>query len=379
MVESLDKIRPMVETLRGEGLKTAAELTLSTLSRFSMGERFLEHYAFGAEGRIEDPALHTTVAGIEFENPVMVGAGWDKKGRAVRGLYDLGFSGVEIGTVPLFGQPGNLKPRLWTLDKNHSIGFNRLGFNSGGVEVTSRYLANLGQVPCRVGLNIGLNKLMPHDRAPWAHAAVVPHVYNFADYFVVNPSSPNTPGLRDLQRRQPVIDILSAVQEELERQGGQKPLYVKISPDMEVEQVEDVVEAALTVEASGIIAVNTTNDERIKAMLDRRGEMGGISGNHKAYRAIAIRMVSDLYEMAGDKLEIIGVGAISTAEHAIERMIAGASLVQVVTGIRETNGRVAAEINRGLLDYVRKEGISSITELIGSASKRGPKYSKTEK
>lgn len=367
------ELRPTIEIAKGELLKTGAEVALAGLSRFGMGEKLLERYAFGMEGRLDNPALHVVVGGIEYESPVMVGAGWDKKGRAVRGLYDIGFSAVEVGTVPLFGQPGNIKPRLWTLDSDHSVGLNRLGFNSPGSEAVDRYLAAGEPFPCPVGVNVGKNKLMPDEQSPWAHAQVVKNLYKYASYFVFNPSSPNTPGLRNLQQREPLIAHVRAMQAAMAECGEAKPLYVKIAPDMTMADFYEIIDVCLEMGVTGIIAVNTTSDDAIKAKHGRQGELGGISGNEWEYRTVALAMATEIYERAGDKLEVIGVGGISTAEHALERLLGGASLLQVVTGIREHNGRTAVQINRGIIDWMERRGYTNVSEIVGLGTKRGPK------
>lgn len=365
------ELKPTIEIIRGEGLKSAAEIALWGLGKFAAGEKALEFYAHGLEGRIDDPALHTTVAGVTFDNPVMVGAGWDKKGRAIRGLYHLGFSAVEVGTVPLFGQPGNLKPRIGTVGKNHSVGWNRLGFNSPGSEAVDRYLEAQTPYPCPVGINVGKNKLMPEDQSPWAHGEVVRNLYDRADYFVFNPSSPNTPGLRDLQQTMPLRAHVKAMRQAMMERGAMKPLFVKISPDMTMTELYELIDVCVEEGVDGIIATNTTTNEKIKNHYGLKDMPGGLSGNATAFREIALRMTIEIYERAGDELEHIGVGAVSTAEHAIERMLGGASLVQVVTGIREHNGRVAAQINRGIQEWMGQHGVKNIQEIIGAGTKRG--------
>ena len=372
------ELRGRIETLQSEGLKTAAEIALSSLGKFSLGERVIERYAFGEEGRIEDDALCTTVAGIEFENPIMVGAGWDKKGRAVRGLYNLGFSGVEVGTVPLYGQPGNLKPRMWTMGRRHGVGLNRLGFNSPGSEVVDRYLEKGEPFPCPVGINVGKNKVTPDEQSPWTHAEVVRQLYEHASYFVFNPSSPNTEDLRKLQRRQPMRDHIKSMQDAMAEKGDAKPLFVKIAPDLTFRELDDIIEVAVEEEASGIVNINTTSSKAIKAMYGKQDEPGGLSGNFWEYRSIALNMTAYIYEAAGDKLDIIGVGAISQPEHAIDRMLVGASMLQVVTAIREQKGRTPAIINRGILEWMNRHSVENIQEIIGHATKRGPKYPKDQ-
>ncbi len=369
-------IKKNLEIIKGEGLKSAAELSLHHLSQSELGARIIEAYAFGLERRIYDPRLHTEIAGMEFDSPIMVGAGWDKKGRAIRGLYNLGYSGVEGGTIPLLGQPGNPKPRMGTVGTKHGVGWNRLGFNSDGAEAVGRNLEAGLPFPCPVGINIGKSKVIPDELSPWAHAEVVKTLYKYADYFVFNPSSPNTPNLRDLQKVEPLRAHIHAQQEAMEECGGQKPFFVKLSPDITMDEFMDILGVLAETRVSGAVLVNTTIRDAIKAKHGMQNEAGGISGNEWEYRAVAIKMMYEAYEAYGDKLEFIGVGAISTAEHAIERMLAGASVLQVVTAIREHNGRAAVLINRGIFDWMNRHKVDSIMELIGTATKRGPKYLK---
>lgn len=363
------------EKWKGEGLKTLAEDTLHFLGSSAVGRQLIETYAFGPHGRIEDAALHTTLAGIEFENPVMVGAGWDKKGRAVAGLYALGFSGVEVGSVLAEPQPGNDKPRLWTIDEHHGVGFNRLGFNSLGMRAVKENLHETWPVPCPVGISLGKNKLCPDSDAPAAHAMVAARLYEQADYFVVNVSSPNTPGLRGLQAKGPLTDIVQAVQETLRHCGGPKPLFVKIAPELTDSETDDVIGVALTWGAAGIIAVNTTTSEDIRRAYGERWarEAGGLSGADPRFHRMAVQKAQYIYEQAGDKLEVIGVGGVGDRHSALDMLGAGASIVQVVTAIRPSKGKVAARINRGLREYMGREGVSSIKELIGVDTKRGVK------
>jgi dihydroorotate dehydrogenase len=352
------ELRPFIETQRSEGLKTATEIVLSGLSRYKKGEELIEWYAFGGSGRIEDEALHTEISGIPLDNPVMAGAGWDKKGRCIRGLFRLGFSAEEAGTILMFGQIGREKPRQWTFGDHHGVGLNRLGFNAEGVEANERYLEPQQPFPFPVGINVGKNNLMPDKLSPWAHAEVVKRLYRFADYFVFNPSSPNTDRLRTLQEKRPLRAHLKAMQAAMVESGGPKPLWAKIAPDISRLLLKDIIDVSLQTGIAGLIIANTTSSDPIKAKYGKQGELGGLSGNDWEYRAMVQRLAAETYERAGDKLGIIRVGAISTAEHAVEAMAVGASAVQVVTGIRETYGRVAPNINRGLLDYMDRHGIS---------------------
>ncbi len=363
----------IAETLTGEYLKTAAEISLSGLARFPGGLTFLENLSHSDD--LKDQRLHRTVAGIEFENPLMVGAGWDKKGRAVLGLHALGFSGVEVGTVPLFPQPGNPRPRLWT-DSTHSVGLNRLGFNTPGAEVVDKILANLEErfeerrLPMPLGINVGLNKLASHKIAPELHALAARKLKPHASYIAVGLSSPNTPGLRQLQERGPLTEILTAVQEVLHEDEKPLPLFVKIAPDNMTELIHDIVEVAAECGAAGLIATNTTMSEKIKQKYGWEGEAGGVSGADGEYQwmaAVMVRLIYDIRKAAGKELEIIGVGGINSAETAIERLMAGASMLQVVTAIRQHKWHTAHHINEGMLSWIHKHGVKSLDEIVGAA------------
>lgn len=373
MKRPAEAIQDRVETIKGEGFKTSAEVALSGLSKSIFGEKLIETYAFGFGGRIVDPALRTTVAGIEFENPVLFGAGWDKKGRAVRGLYDLGFAGGEVGTVLPYSQVGNPKPRLWTIDKNHSVGLNRLGFNSLGMERVAEYLAGLGKLPFPIGINVGKNKIAPNEHGPWSSAVVINYLYDFAAYFALGVSSPNTANLRQLQDKEILRENIQASNEAMDARGGRKPLLVKIDGERTESQLYDMVDVVLEEGASGFIAINTYSGSDMKARYGARwtSEAGGLSGADERYRRLANGVVRRLYEEAGNELTIIGVGGVSDAETALEKIEAGASAVQVVTAIRPSWGKVAARINKGLVERLDQMGVNNVGDLVGINTSRG--------
>lgn len=358
---SLEKSRNLKETLEGEHLKTLAELGLHGLARFHRNEMLFE-FITGGE-RIQDVRLNTTVAEINFENPVMVGAGWDKKGWAVDGLYELGFAGTEVGSVLVHSQDGNLRPRMWYSD---GVGFNRLGFNSRGMEKVAWNLENQNRLGI-IGISLGKNKLTPDEHAPWAHAAVADRLYEYADYFAINVASPNTPGLRNLLNPKPLTDIVQAVQSVLASKGN-KPLFIKTTVDLAIEDLDSVLQVCIDQSVDGIIDTNTTIEAEIKEKYGWGGQMGGVSGDDVQYRAKATeRMKHITRQTRSTGLQRIGVGAINDAESAIERIEAGAQVIQVVTGIRQTWGRVAQNINRGLLERVERDGLNNISEIVGTA------------
>jgi dihydroorotate dehydrogenase len=358
-------LRNRWETLEGEHLKTAAELAVHGLARHNWGQSVLELVSGGE--RIEDPRLHTEVAGLEFENPVMVGAGWDKKGRCLDGLYYLGFSGVEVGSVLIFPQRGNDRPRLWVDKETKGVGLNRLGFNSLGVETVEANLTAQNR-PGVTGISVGKNKLLPDELAPWAHKAVVERLYDVGDYFVINVSSPNTPGLRDQLKPDPLRDNIQAVKRALTELGG-KPLFIKTTVDLALEDLDNVIEVCLDEGVDGMIDSNTTIDDDLKARYGWRGETGGLSGNDPEFRRRANERMKYITRTTRDTgLQRIGVGGISDAATAIERLEAGAQVIQVVTGIRQRKGRIARDINKGILEHLDRTGAGSVEDIIGVAA-----------
>ena len=331
----------------------------------------------------EDPSLHITVEGIEFENPVLVGAGWDKGGRAVAGLHALGFAGVEVGTIPEHTQEGNPKPRQFMIASGVAI--NRLGFNSHGMEDAAHNLEVYRGRGIPLGISVGKNKTVPDDEAPQAHARVVERLYDYGSYFVINVSSPNTPGLRGLQDKKPLTQIVKAVQQAMKEKGGQKPLFVKIAPDMTTDAINDVIDVVEQNNLSGIIATNTTVNTDIKGkydvhdsrleQIDGKGtrrtwadEMGGLSGDDKDYRKMATDVIRHIYEESyrrGLNITIIGVGGVKDGATALEKIKAGASLVQVVTAIRGEGPAVAGNINRAIAREMRRLRVTRFEDLVG--------------
>ena len=358
------------ETLVGEQLKSAMEQTLSLMGASEIGRTAIEHYAFGKEGRLIDPSLATTIAGVALENPVIIAAGWDKKGHAVRGLYCLGAAGTEVGTIPEFGQPGSPKPRLWTIDSAHSVGLNRMGFNSIGSEAVERKLKKHAEIPGVLGINVGKNKELADEHSPEYHAKVVKRFNPMADYFVFNPSSPNTPGLRENQKKGPMRDHMQAIME-----VATKPVFVKYAPDIAYKDLDESIEVVIEEGGAGLVFANTTNDEKIKSKYGSRwaSEAGGLSGDDSEYRAKANQILRHAYEEYGDQLDMFGVGGVKDVDTALEKIKSGGSAVQVLTAIRPTRGKVIAQINRGLMVYMQREGVTNIQELIGVATKRGVK------
>ena len=297
---------------------------------------------------VRNPGLERTVFGITFPNPVGLGAGFDKDARWVNELATLGFGFVEIGTVTPRPQPGNDKPRLFRLREDEAL-INRMGFNNSGSGPAAGRL-RYKKERIIVGGNIGKNKDTPAERAAEDYEAAFRDLYPVVDYFAVNVSSPNTPGLRALQDREPLAALLHRLMQVNSGLGAPKPILLKIAPDLTNEQLDDIVAVVRETGLAGIVATNTTISRAAlrtaKAQVEAHGA-GGVSG--APLRARATEVVSYLHKASGGSIPIIAVGGIFTAADAQEKLDAGASLVQVYTGFVYEGPGIAKKICAGLL------------------------------
>lgn len=375
-------IRPILDRLDSETWHDIARESLHLAEISPLALEILEQFAYGRK-RFTDERLRVVLGGstlrqgsglttgqVEFDNPLLVGAGWDKSGRAVRGLWQLGFAGVEVGSVLAHPQPGNPKPRQFMLTSD--VALNWLGFNSPGMEVIAKNLDRYKGSGIPIGISIGKNKDVNLKDAPEAHAVVAKRLYNYASYFAINVSSPNTPGLRKLQDKAPLTEIVHAVNQAMNEMGGRKPLFVKIAPELTNEAVNNVIEVVIDNGLTGIVATNTAESAEIKAKYgDKwRNLAGGVSGNDIDFRKMTTDKIAHIHREAGNRLAIIGVGGIKDTETALEKIKAGAKLLQIVTAIRGEGTTVAGRINRGLVDYIEREGIVSLGEIVGVDSKK---------
>jgi dihydroorotate dehydrogenase len=318
---------------------------------------------------VRDPALHTQAFGIRFPNPVGLAAGFDKSGASFNALGALGFGSIEIGTVTALGQPGNPPPRLFRLPADGAL-LNRMGFNNPGAEAMAARLRRTPIEPV-LGINLGKSKATPLEDAAGDYLRSLELLEGFAAYLVVNVSSPNTPGLRQLQDAEPLRALLRALRArgaELAavRGGPARPILLKIAPDLTDAQVEEAVGIAREEGMAGIIATNTTvsRDGLRTAEVERMG-MGGISG--APVRRRALEVVERIWRTTGGALPIIGVGGIFNADDAWLMVRAGASLVQVWTGFIYQGPGIARDINRGLLSRLRAEGAARLADVVGAA------------
>ena len=317
-----------------------------------------------------DSRLASTVMGIHFPNPVGLAAGFDKNAEVYRGLAALGFGFVEVGTITPKAQPGNDRPRLFRLVEDKAV-INRMGFNNEGAERVKDNLQDFENAHVPIGINIGKNKATPNEDAADDYETCLEVLYPYGHYFVINVSSPNTPNLRDLQETDSLRQLIAAIQDkkyDLEHKGAlEKPIMLKVAPDMADEQMSDIIRLAKEQGLSGIIATNTTLSREGLRNQSVSGEAGGLSGLPLKDRSTA--WIKEIYQEVGDKLPIIGVGGIFTGDDAYEKIRAGASLIQVYTGMIYEGPAIAKNINTRLLELMDRDGISHISEAVGADAK----------
>jgi dihydroorotate dehydrogenase len=298
---------------------------------------------FCALYEVKDSRLETEVFGLKFKNPVGLAAGFDKNAVLYKELSNFGFGFIEIGTLTPKAQDGNPKKRLFRLREDNAI-INRMGFNNGGVyEAVSRLKKNNGVL---IGGNIGKNKVTPNEEATSDYEICFEALFDYVDYFVVNVSSPNTPNLRALQDKEPLTDLLQTLQNKNLAKPKQKPILLKIAPDLTDEQLLDIIDIVNDTKIAGVIATNTTLSREGLAS-ENKIETGGLSGKPLAKRATEV--IRFLSEKSNKSFPIIGVGGIHSAEDAIEKLEAGASLVQLYTGFIYEGPALVKAINKAIL------------------------------
>ena len=307
----------------------------------------------------DDPVLATTVAGLTLSNPVGLAAGLDKNGEALRGLARLGFGFVECGSVTPQPQPGNPRPRLFRLSEDAAI-INRMGFNNEGLEAFAARLARRPRGTV-IGANLGANKETEDKAADYV--AGLTRLRGLADYVTVNVSSPNTPGLRDLQGRAALDDLLGRLAEA--RAGDRTPVFLKIAPDLTASEIGLIVEAGLDHGLDALIVSNTTLDRPETLRSPHRGEAGGLSGAPLKPRARAA--LNAAAEAAAGRLPLIAVGGIDSGAEAYDRIRAGASAVQLYSALVYEGPGLVGRIKRDLAARLRADGFSTAAEAVGSA------------
>lgn len=355
-------IRPLLFRQDSEVAHNHAVDALARVSRNSLALGLVKTL-YGA------PALPAEVFGLKFPNPVGLAAGMDKHAAAVPGWAALGFGFTELGGVTWHAQPGNPSPRMFRAIPDEAV-INRMGFNNSGAEAVAQKLAewkNSGRWPAHpVGINLGKSKITLLEKAAGDYASSFRVLRDLADFFVVNVSSPNTPNLRQLQDKAALDDIFAALQS---LNTSQKPILVKVAPDLSFAALDEILELVAPRCIAGIVATNTTiarPPSEDVALQKIYAEAGGLSG--KPLRARSTEVVRHLYGQTHGRLPIIGVGGIFTADDAWEKIAAGASLVQVYTGMVYEGPGIAKNIVRGLLQRMEREGVRELRQLVGSGA-----------
>jgi dihydroorotate dehydrogenase len=345
-------LRPALRRLPAE---LARDLTIAALAT-GFGRLMI-----GREAREPDPPILTQrLWGLDFPNPIGLAAGYDKDADVPDAMLGLGFGFVEIGTVTPRPQPGNAKPRLFRLEEDQAV-VNRMGFNSAGLQ------AVLGRLSRRrrggiIGTNLGMNRDSGDAAADYAEG--VRRAAAVSDYLVVNISSPNTPGLRDLQRRAALESLLARLFEVRRETGSRIPLLLKIAPDLSPAEREEIAQVALGAKIDGLVISNTTV-ARPAGLLSRHAqESGGLSG--RPLFAASTALLADMYRLTQGRLPLIGVGGIASASDAYAKIRAGARLVQLYTALVFSGPALVGRIKRGLASLLRRDGFASIADAVGS-------------
>ena len=336
-------LRPLLFTSDPEKVHHFTFKMVRILHQLGLGGIFRSIY------KKEDKKLERKLFGITFPNPVGLAAGFDKDAKLYKELANFGFGFIEIGTVTPKPQAGNPKKRLFRLKEDQGI-INRMGFNNGGVEEAVARLKNnpiageKGRV--LIGGNIGKNKVTPNEEAVSDYVICFEALFNYVDYFVVNVSSPNTPNLRELQDKEPLTRLLNTLQQKNTEKKTRKPILLKIAPDLSEEQLLDIIDIVNETKIDGVIATNTTIG-RDGLLSENKKEMGGLSGRPLTERATEV--IRFLSEKSNNAFPIVGVGGIHSAEDALEKLEAGASLVQLYTGFVYEGPALIKNINKALL------------------------------
>ncbi|MDG1841226.1 MAG: quinone-dependent dihydroorotate dehydrogenase [Crocinitomicaceae bacterium] len=299
---------------------------------------------------INHPKLVRDVFGLNFQNPVGLAAGFDKNASLYNDFSNFGFGFIEIGTVTPKPQPGNPKPRLFRLIKDSAI-INRMGFNNEGAEVAVNNLKKK-KAKIIIGGNIGKNKWTENDLASEDYLVCFNALFPFVDYFVVNVSSPNTPNLRALQDKIPLMNLLSSIQNCNNSKEKRKPLLLKISPDLSEDELNDIIDVVLDCRLDGIVATNTTIDRSSLSTQQEKIESignGGLSG--KPLKKKSTEIISYIHKKTKGKIPIIGVGGIHNPQDAIEKLKAGASLIQLYTGFIYEGPSIVKKINKEIIKH----------------------------
>ena len=307
----------------------------------------------------DEQILNIELLGKNFPNPIGLAAGFDKSGEVYNSLLKFGFGFVEIGTVTPLKQFGNPKPRIFRLEDDSAL-INRLGFNNDGIEIIKNRIKSEKKKGV-VGINIGPNKNTKDQKNDFCIG--LKNFFDIADYITVNISSPNTEGLRDFHDQEKLEDLLLALNKIKSENKINIPLLLKISPDIKDNHISEIADTAIKNDISGIILTNTTNSNKDKLISDFKKEEGGLSG--EPLQQISTNMIKKFYKQLNGKIPIIGVGGVNSGKSAYEKIIAGASLLQLYTGLVYKGPSIVKNIKKELIQILKVEGLNNIKDAIG--------------
>jgi len=310
----------------------------------------------------DEQMLKVEVLGKNFPNPIGLAAGFDKSAEAYDSLFRLGFGFVEVGTVTPLKQLGNPRPRIFRLEDDRAL-INRLGFNNDGIEIIKNRIKSTGKTGI-LGVNIGPNKDTQDQLNDFCIG--LKNFFDIADYITVNISSPNTEGLRDFHDQAKLNDLLAALNEIKKDKKTDIPLLLKISPDVQEGHIPEIVDVILKNSISAIVLTNTTNSNKDNLKDKAKNESGGLSG--EPLQQISTNMIRKFYKLLNGKIPIIGVGGVNSGKSAYEKIIAGASLLQLYTGFVYRGPSTAKEIKKELIQILKDEGIKNIKDVVGKGS-----------
>ena len=340
-------LRPLLFNLDPE---TAHDLAIKSLKFNPLPSKIFE---------VEDEQiLNIKLLGKNFPNPIGLAAGFDKSAEVYNSILKLGFGFVEVGTVTPLNQLGNPKPRIFRLENDRAL-INRLGFNNDGMEVVKNRIGLQGKKGI-LGINIGPNKDTKDQKNDFCLG--LKNFFDIADYITVNISSPNTEGLRDFHDQEKLTDLLITLNKIKKDKGTSVPLLLKVSPDIKDSDISEITNVAMKNNISAIILTNTTNRNRENLESKFKEEEGGLSG--KPLHQISVNMIKKFYNELKGKIPIIGVGGVSSGKSAYEKIIAGASLLQVYTGFVYRGPLTAKLIKKELIQILKSEGVKSIQEIV---------------
>ena len=341
-------LRPYIFSLDPEA---AHDLAIKSLK-----VNFIPRSFFEVEG---EELLEINLFNKKFKNPVGLAAGFDKSAEVYNSLFKLGFGFVEVGTITPKRQLGNPKPRIFRLEKDQAL-INRLGFNNQGSEIVAKRISQNKPIGI-LGINIGPNKETKNKSDDFYYCLA--KLYAFADYITINISSPNTEGLRNFHKENSMIKLLEGLNKIKKKKNINKPLIVKLSPDINQKDISGIIEIINQYKIEGIIISNTTNQNRENLSDTQKNEKGGLSG--QPIKDISTNLIKKFYKETNKKIKIIGVGGVDNGNSAFEKITAGADIVQLYTGMVYKGPGIVKEIKKELISILRKEKIKNISEAVG--------------